>query len=185
MPDIQTFKTQPANQNIAQPTRFEMIFSRLPTTKFFCQTVVLPGLSAGFATQPTPFVDAKLSYDKLNYDTLSVSMLLDEDLKAFREVHLWMRGIGFPTSFEERANLGNLSSVIRNAPKPEYADISIKVYNSNWQPIVLFKYYDAFPTMLGALNYSAADSPENPMLVDVSFEYLYFDVEIFPSNVAN
>lgn len=179
------FKSQPTNQNISQPTRFKMIFPRLPHVTFWCQTVVMPTVSTSYVQVGTPFVDQKLPGDKLVYDDLLVTVLVDEDLQAWREVHNWLRGMTFPTSFAEYRNLNRLANAIKASNnKPQYSDIHIHVYNNSWNHILTWKFYDGFPIMLGQLQYSATDSPESTMITDLTFSYQWFDVEVVDQSAA-
>jgi hypothetical protein len=177
------FKSQPANQNLAQPTRFAMTMARLPNVTWWCQTVILPGVSMGYAPSPTPFVDQKVPGDKLQYEPLITSILLDEDLVAWREVYSWMTAMTFPKDFKQYRDMKNLSEILKSNPRPQYSDIQILVYNSNWQPILRYSFIDAFPTSIPALNYSSADSPDTPMQFDVTFEYQWFDI-VAASSIA-
>jgi len=180
------FKSQPDNQNNSQPTRFKMIFPRGPNFTFWCQSVILPSLTMSYYTSPTPFVDQKVPGDKLVYDDLLATILVDEDLQTWREIHNWIRGMTFPTDFAEYRNLNKLSEVLKHSStaRPQYADMHIIIYNNNWQPILLWKFIDAFPIMLGQLSYSASDGPDSTMITDVTFAYQYFDVEIMDQSVA-
>jgi hypothetical protein len=180
-PRTQAFKSQPENQNVAQPTRFQMVASRLPHTTFWCQTVILPSISTGYAMSPTLFVDQKLPGDKLVYAPLTLTMLVDEDLMTYMEIHDWLRGMTFPTDFAEYRNLKNLSQFLKHSSvpsnqKPQYSDLAINIYNNNWQQIMTWKFYDSFPTSLGELSYTATETAATPMLIDVTFEYQYYDI---------
>jgi hypothetical protein len=181
MSNKSAFKSQPDNPNSAQPTRFQMIFARLPNVTYWCQTIILPGVSTSYVSAPTPFVDQKLPGDKLVYESLVATMLVDEDLKNWKEVHDWLRAFTFPTDFKEYKNMNRLSDVLKsNNTRPQYSDIIVHIFNNNWQRTLTYKFYDAFPTSLGALSYSASDGPETPMIADVTFDYQYFDIEVAP-----
>jgi len=186
MDNAPNFKSQPANQNIAQPTRFKMVFARVPNLTFWCQSVIFPSLSTSYFSSPTPFLDQKIPGDKLVYEDLMVTMLVDEDLRSWREIHDWMRGFTFPTDFKEYRNLNKLGDILKHQTnaRPQYSDLHIQVYNNNWQHILTWKFYDAFPIMLGQLSYSATDSPDSIMISDVTIAYQWFDIEIANASVA-
>jgi hypothetical protein len=157
-----------------------MVFGRLPNVTWWCQTAILPGISVANAISPTPFVDQKVPGDKMQFESLAVTMLVDEDLQSYREVYNWMRGYSFPTDFQEYRNLGRLPELMKKNNRPQYSDIFIHIFNNNWTRIMTWKFIDAFPTSVGQLAYSATDGPDTPMVVDVIFEYQYFD--ILPAN---
>jgi len=68
----------PSNRDILQSTKFKLNFMRLPGLTFFCQTANLPGISLTEIQRPTPFVDLWQPGEKAIYDTLNVTMLVEE-----------------------------------------------------------------------------------------------------------
>jgi hypothetical protein len=177
MADRPTFHGVPTNQNLMQSTRFQLNFSRLPAVSFFCQTFILPSVSAGYATSPTPFVDMKLPGEKLQYDSLNLTFLVDEDMANWREIHNWMRAYTFPKDFSEYRNLAKLSDTVKNSRQPQYSDAILTVYNNAWLQIAQFKFYDVFPTSLSGINFSTQDTPDSPVMTDATFDYTYYDIE--------
>ena len=73
-----SIKNQPDNLNLLQLVAFETNFQRIPNVNYFCQKVNIPGMVLGSAVQPTPFSDIPLEGDKLSFDTLDISFLIDE-----------------------------------------------------------------------------------------------------------
>ena len=39
--------------------------------------------------------------DKLDYDTLNISFLVDENLENYREIHGWMTNLSFPKDYKQ------------------------------------------------------------------------------------
>ena len=91
----------PPNQNLLIPNKFQLNFSRLPNTQFFCQSVSVPGISLSEIPQNTPFVDVYIPGEKAIYDLLNVTFFVDEELTAWIETHDWIRAMTFPKEFEE------------------------------------------------------------------------------------
>ena len=54
--------------------------------EFTCQTYNIPNISLT-TTQPTPLVDAADTIDKINYDSLDITFLVDENLNNYKEIH--------------------------------------------------------------------------------------------------
>ena len=40
--------------------------------------------------------DIPIPGDKLDYDNLNITFLVDENLENYREIHGWLTGLGFP-----------------------------------------------------------------------------------------
>ena len=174
---------QPLNQSLAQSTKFTLIFSRLPYVTFFCSAVNLPGVSAGNTLQNTPFSDLPVPGDKIEYEPLDISFLVDEDYRSWFTVHDWIRGITFPTSFEEYKNLKLLqptsaqSALAQNAEKPQYSDAILTLYTNKNNPNIRVKFKDCFPISLSSIRYSTQDNADVIITGDATFKFAYYDVE--------
>jgi len=169
----------PSNPNFLQPNKFQLNFSRLPNMQFFAQTLSVPGISMSEAIQPTPFVDLFVPGDKAIYDLLNVTFIVDESMGSWIEIHNWIRGMTFPTDFQDYRDLKYLSNqnTFKSTNKPQYSDCRVTMLTSSNNPIVAFKYYDVFPTTLSSLIMSSQQSPEEIITADASFRYSYFDIE--------
>lgn len=171
----------PTNKDLLQSTKYRLNFDRLSGMTFFCQSVTLPGLSLTEVPLYTPFIDLYAPGEKLMYDTLNVSFLIDEDLRDWQQIHDWLRGMTFPHDFEEYRNLKNQSknSMVRSANKmpPQYTDASMTIYSNKNNPNIRIHYKDLFPTSLGGLMFNSADSAENIITADATFRFSYFNIE--------
>jgi len=74
---------QPQNTNFLQSTKFVLTFPRISNTQFFCQEVNLPGVSTSEIPQTTPFVDLYRPGDKLVYEPLNVTFIVNEDMSSW------------------------------------------------------------------------------------------------------
>ena len=106
MTTTNAYSRQPSKQDYADPTKFKFSIVKLPKVEYFCTQVNLPGISiSDNYSQPTPFRDIPLPGEKLRYEPLSVTFLVDENLENYREIHGWMYGIGYPKSRTQFASL--------------------------------------------------------------------------------
>jgi hypothetical protein len=172
----------PANTDLLQSTKFRVTFDRLPGITYFCQSANLPGISLTEIPMPTPFVDLYLPGEKAVYDTFNITFLVDEDLRAWTELHDWIRGITFPTDFKEYANLAkssvgaNIRSNYQKKPAPYSLGI-LSIYTNKNNPNFRVKLVDMFPTTVGSLLFSASDTAENIITADATFRFSYFEYE--------
>ena len=111
----QTFgiNRQPDKLDYSSPTQFKFNIVQLPKVEFFTTEVNLPGITLGDAIFPTPFTDIPVMGDKLTFDNLTVSFIVDEFLENYISIHEWMTSIGFPKSREQ---FSNFRSVTSNTP---------------------------------------------------------------------
>ena len=99
---------QPTKLDYASPTQFKFSILKLPKVEYFCTSVNIPGISlGGNPSQATPLKDVPLPGDKLTYEPLSMTFLVDENLENFQEIHGWLVGLGFPRDHREFRNLLN------------------------------------------------------------------------------
>ena len=163
------YRTQPKNLNLLQSTQFVLNFARVPDTNYFCQSVVLPGVNASEVIQNSPMVDLYRPGDKLIYDPLTVTFLVDEWLNSWKNIHDWMRGYTFPTKFDEYTKL-----------KKEYgstvSDGSLTVLNGMNNPSMRFTFHNCFPTSLSPINMSSTDDGGQTITADVTFRYDWYDM---------
>lgn len=168
----------PTDTSPLKPNRFELQFSRLPNVTYFCQTISIPGVSTGEAYQPTPFVDLYAPGDKLIYEPLVITFVVERTMNSWNEIYMWMRGMTFPVDFAEYRNLNKISrhSAAKSTNKPQYSDCMITLLSGSNTPLVRFKFYDAFPTSLTNIVLSTTESPDDIITADMTLRYSYFDL---------
>ncbi len=169
------------NPNFLQPNKFQLNFARIPSVQYFCQSIIVPGISLSEAIITNPFVDLYAPGEKAVYDLLNITFIVDEELKGWKEIHDWLRAMTFPQKFDEYRELGNLNKYTRAKSNglPQYSDGQVTLLTSANNPNIRFKFYDLFPVSLSSFSMSATDSPENIITADASFRYSYYDIESF------
>lgn len=170
----------PINPNFLHPNKFILNFSRVPSVQYFCQAVSVPGISTSDIPKNNPFVETYSPGEKAIYDLLNVTFYIDEELRAWLEIHDWIRGMTFPTNFDEYKNLNNLNNYTRyqQTDKPQFSDGALTLLTSSNTPYCKFKFVDLFPVSLSSFIVSSTDSPDTVMTADATFRFTYYDVEI-------
>lgn len=172
----------PANLSLLQSTKFRVTFERLPGLTYFCQSANLPGLSLTEVIRSTPFIDLYHPGEKLVYDTFNVTFLVDEDLRTWTEMHDWLRGLTFPTQFEEYVNLSRQSPGVNartnlTRQPPVYSDAMMTVFTNQNNANFRIKFVDVFPINLATIIFNTGDTAENIMTADASFRFSYYNYE--------
>lgn len=165
----------PENTNFLSPNKYQISFSRMNSMSYFCQNIVLPGLSIGEIPRNTPFIDLYSPGEKLIYDTLNFTFIVDEDMKSWIEMHDWMRAMTFPTDFSEYRNLPNLNKYA-NKPSPQFADATLIILNSSFNINYTIKFYDCFPISLSSILFDSTQSADSTITSDATFRFTYFDI---------
>ena len=158
-----------------------MNFDRLPGMTYFCQSANFPGIALTEIVRPTPFVDLYMPGEKAIYDTFNITFLVDEDLRSWTEIHDWIRGMTFPTEFEEYVNLQRQSTNSwqkGNFTKAaQYSDASLTFYTNKNNPNFRLKFIDIFPTSVSTIIVNTGDTAENIITADATFRFSYYDYE--------
>ena len=184
--------SQPTVFDYASGTQWRLAFNRTPKTTWFCTAANLPGVTLGEAMYPTPMQDTYISGDKLTFETLNITFLVDEELQNYRELWDWITGIGFPVKHSQwETTLSEGDGIVSKFGTPDadprtkdtyseanlYSDATLIVYNSKNIPKVDVKFKNMFPTSLSSLEYSQELTDVDYFRAMASFRYLYYEFE--------
>ena len=183
----------PSKFDYASPIQFRFKMTKLPNVEFFIQSANIPGISLGETSMPTPLKDIPMPGDKVSYQTLDVSFLVDENLNNYKELHDWITGIGFSQDHKQFAELlatgsdrfpGTTASTAATGtsikqPLDEggiYSDATLTVLNSKNIAVTEIRFRNVYPISLGSLSYDIKASDVDYLQVSSSFNYLNYDI---------
>ena len=194
MTTTNSYNRQPTKIDYADPTKFKFNVIKLPKVEYFCTQVNLPGVSiADNYTQPTPFRDIPMPGEKLSYDRLSLTFLVDENLENYQEIHGWLRGLGFPGGYSEFKTLldagedrfpTSKNSVLGDAGRSKFAapnqggifsDATLSILTSKNNAVVDVRFSDVFPISLSGLQYTQQAGDTDYLTATVTFDYKLYD----------
>ena len=161
----------PQNSSILQLTRFTFIIPDKPYLKYFCQTVSIPTVSTSEVTVPTPFSNTYRHGDKLQYEALSITAIVDEDMRIWEETYSWLSSLTRPESFEQypRKSLQDKT--------PLYFDGYLTVNTNANNPNIRFKFHNCHPVSLGGIDFDTKTDADNIPTCTIQFRYDLFEVE--------
>ena len=187
---------QPTVFDYATGTQWRLAFNRLPKTTWFCTAANVPGITLGEAQYPTPMSDMFVVGDKLTFETLNITFLVDEELQNYRELWDWIVGMGSPvnhaqwsTSLSKGDSITTTFSAVgtddninprqkaTSTEKNLYSDATLIVYNSKNMAKVNVKFKDMFPTSISSLEYSQELTDVEYFKASATFRYLYYEFE--------
>lgn len=154
--------------NYLSTIEFRFKINRLPNTEFYIQGVTMPGISSGFTTQATPMRMIYRPGDKLEFEDLSLTCVVDEQMKTYREVWNWLVAITKPTSFDERA-------AIESTAEGVYSDATLVLLNSSKNPSIEISFKDLFPISVSAIEFDTKQTDRIPPTVTYDFKYGTYD----------
>ena len=185
---------QPTKLDYASPTQFRFSIIKLPKVEYFATAANIPGITLGQANQPTPLKDIPIPGDKLEYDNLNITFLVDENLENYREIHGWLTGLGFPKDNEQFRNLQNAGSdrfpttkntglnkelgQIRKAVQDDgglYSDATLFVLTSKNNANLEVRFRDLYPVSLSGLDYNQQETDIQYLTANVTFAYKIYE----------
>lgn len=160
--------------NMLSPFGFKLDIKRLPNVQWFVQDINIPGISLPSIDTSNPFVNIRKQGDHINYEDLSITFKIDEDLNGYFEIHNWIRGLGFPQEFVEYKQLQDKPDWTNSGL---FSEINLFIVDSSKKPIYVVKFEDAFPYVLSQLRFNTTDTNVNYITVNALFRYTKFEFE--------
>lgn len=157
--------------NYLSPLEFELTITRLPNVSFFLQRAAIPGIAASPVPQPSPFNPTFHTPDKLTFDELQITFIVDEKMRNWLEIFNWMNGMAKPRSFGEFKELNE-------SPEGLYSDITLLIKNSNKNPNIQVDFVNAFPLNLSDIQLDTTQTDIVYPEATVSFRYDTFSVTV-------
>ena len=194
MTTINSLSRQPTKLDYASPTQFKFSIIKLPKVEYFCTAVNVPGITlGGTIVQPSPLKDIPIPGEKLTYEPLQMTFLVDENLENFQEIHGWLVGLGFPrdhSEFRDLVSSGNdrfpaknqsisneIGKVKYGSPNVggTYSDATLTILSSKNNSELEVRFRNMFPTGLTGLQYNQQAADVDYLTATVSFEYEIYD----------
>ena len=184
---------QPSVMDYASRIQFRFKMSKLPEVEFFIQTANVPGITLGSTGFETPLKNIAGIGDKVTYQTLDVSFLVDENLNNYKELHDWITGLGFPQDHSQFSALqatgadrfpGSTASSTATGtsikqPLSEggmYSDATLTILNSKNIAKTEIRFQNVFPISLGSISYDVKASDIDYIQVAASFNYMHYEI---------
>ena len=184
---------QPTKLDYTSPTQFRFLINQLPKVQYFTVSANVPGITLGDATYATPLKDIPLPGEKLTYDDLNITFIVDENLENYIEIHNWLASLGFPKNREQfkthrsatsnlpKATVGTSGDIGDVKPitsdSPMFSDSVLTVLSNKNNPVVECRFEDCFPTSLSSLDYSQNQTDVEYLTSEVTFKYKIYEIK--------
>ena len=178
---------QPENTNLLQVTKYILTLPRINNVQYFCQEANIPGVSIAVISRQTPVVDLWSPGSKLAYNEFQVTFVVDEDLRAWTDIHDWMRGLSGGVDDAEWTNMMRKSSVYNDPstrgsdpssqPFPQYSDGVLTLLSGLNNPKIRIKFAQMFPTELSEIKFDSKLSSDTILTATAKFRFDYFNIE--------
>lgn len=158
--------------NYLSPVSFVVSVERLPNVEFFTQKATIPGLTMNPTEQPTPLKTLYNIPDRLSYQELDLSFIIDESMNNYLEVLSWMEGLGTPDSTDQ-------FKALKESKYGTTSEITILIQNSNRNPNIKFTFKECFPISLSPINLDVTQQDVFYPECNVTFRHNGFIFEKF------
>ena len=178
-----TPNTPITNLNPLVQIGFNVIINKLPKVSFFAKRVSLPGLSSENPVQMNPFSQIHRPGDQPHWGSLSIEFMVDEDLKNWEELFVWLVGITYPESSEQWNGLvGTYNGFAAGSDNNAYSDIAIQTLTSAKNPNIEFSYHNCIPRSISGIELNTVDGDTEVVTCTVEFDFSYFTLKRLRNN---
>ena len=156
----------PERINPLLPTYYRFFLSRSPTVSYFCQAASLPTVTMGEVLIPTPFMPVKAP-SKMEFDELTITFIVDEEMKNWLEIFNWMRSC---TNVEDYTEFNPSNTHLTTA--------NLVILNSNKKPKMNVTFEGLYPRTLGSVDFNSAIMDPEPFQCTATFAYRNYNIEV-------
>jgi|TARA_R100000081_G_C4781791_1_gene151975 hypothetical protein len=170
---------QPDNTSYLSPLGFRFVLNRTPNTNYFVQNVRLPTLTLGQFDLEDPFVKLPTPGTKLSFEPLDITFLVDEDMSNYLEIHAWLRGLGFPETFDQYGNFirNNQTRSALTEASAVFSDGTLMVLSNHQNGNIKVIFEDMFPIALSDLSFDSTLTDVEYLRATVTFRYKLYTIE--------
>lgn len=180
--------TQPTNRNFLGSNGFVFQIEKLPNTEFFVQEANLPGVTKGVAEEGSSFETIPWQGDHVQWEDLIVTFKVDEDMKAYKEIHQWIIGMTFPRSYTEYSDLKQgITPTPRKErtkfpiPKPRLgfieSDATLFILTSKSNSNIEVHFRDSYPVSLSSIEFTTKNTDLEYFSATATFKYLDYTIK--------
>ena len=167
-----TLNITPVNRSFLSNNKFEFVLRRVPNFTYYVQSVNLPSMTLGSTTVNTPFTVVSIPGNQITFGQLTLSFMVDEDMRTWYELYDWIYQLGNPESFNKRGTLKDQDDIMNSVTSDATLYIKTNANNNNRK----INFYGAYPTDLGGLDFSSTGS-QDFLTASVTFNYTYYKLE--------
>ena len=183
---------QPTKLDYSSPTQFRFLINQLPKVEYFTTEANLPGITLDDVELGSPLKNIPLLGSKLDYEDLTITFIVDENLENYIEMHTWLTAIGFPKDRKQFRDFRSTTSNTKTSTRGESKDIGdvkaatpetsmtsdavLTILTNKNNPVVECRFANVFPTSLSGLTYSQNQTDVEYLTATVNFKYTIYEI---------
>jgi len=157
------------NNNYLATNFFQLVIERTPVMSYFCQSVNLPSLTIPPVEVPVAQfgVPLRTPIGRYSYENMSVSFLVDEEMKNWLEIYNWMYSVSTPEevpgTYTEHTDI--------------FSDAKLLIKNSKYNTIKVVTIKDIFPVGISGIQFSSVVVDTEPVIATATFAFTSYIIE--------
>lgn len=173
-----------ANLFPAAPTNHVINFQRMPNTSVLVQGCNLPGVTTNLARVGVPGPQLKFTGDKLNYEPLTITYMIDEEFRVHQELYAWLVGA---TGAEDRARyvpkfMDDQKDFLWDEVNPATryhratsTTAGLTIVSGGSKPLLRILFFNVYISALGPVDFNTTTLDTTiPLVSTATFEYDYW-----------
>jgi hypothetical protein len=169
----------PSNLSYLSPIGFKFQLSKFPEVNYFCQSANIPGISIGQIELPTPTSTGYMAGDEVAFEELTISFVIDENMKNWLSIYDWIIALGVPTMGDREA----LSKLQSEGAERTSAVLTVLTGAMNAQ--LNFYFNEVWPLNLSSIEFNSTSTEVDYVIANVSFRYDNYRVENLLNNESS
>lgn len=161
------------NTSTLSGSHFEFSIAGYDNLNFNVQTANLPSVRTNPKEVPTSIGSTHVAGDKLEYETLEISFIVDESMNDWRECYNWLRALATTNIIDAK-----LENQYVNYDKDLYTSATLFILTNSLHINIKCTFYNLFPISLTGLDFSTKDTEDRKLFGTVIFAYDYYDLEV-------
>ena len=149
---------RPDNINFLSPLGYKFVLGRAPNIEYFTQRISVPGLNLPPATTPSPFVRVPIMGDHIEFDSLTVTFRINENMDNYLEIYDWLVALDFPEKYTQYNLRHSPADGPLDADKPygsTLSDITVSILSSAQNPNINILCRDCHPIALSPIDFDS------------------------------
>lgn len=165
-----------SNLTYRETSNWQLIFDKYPEMTFYVKSCPIPGVSIGVMDLPTPYYRMKQPGTSVEFDDVSLSLILDEQLIVYETLFNWMMSLK-PLTLNDSTTDTAIKSRIEKYTGDMFSNAKISLFSNNFTEIYkTINIYHLWPNSLSTIDLSNEDTESVVLTFEVIFSYAYFNI---------
>lgn len=170
----------PDNLNYLSNISFRLTMEDAPNMTWFCQSANIPGISIQPIDVPTRFANMSFAGSKVSFEELTVSFIVDENLKNWMEIYDRIIALGLA---EDHENYRLLKGTNQITPRGgTVSTMVLTLLTSAKNPQMEVHFYEAFPISISSLEFTSANTDLEYFVATATFRYTNYQIRNLLNN---